>query len=847
VLKACRRALRPAVLRLAVGFGVRFASYPRLRGSVYLWTAHHGCKCVWLWWSLVAASLPFVLHSVCVRESVGEDAHNGSVRRYDNFSDHDFELFIADLLGAELGMRFEAFPRGADGGVDLRFSPGKSRRPHVVQCKHYAGSSFSALLTAAGREASRLASLKPQPKTYRFVTSQPLTAKRKAKLAVALKPWIRDDSDVIGAHDLELLFDRHADVERRQVKLWLTGGTQLAALLRSGTIARSQSLLDEIERALPRYVQGEVFADARKQLRTEHVLVIAGVPGIGKTTLARMLLADAVLDGYEPIEVSHDIEEAWELVDDGVKQVFLYDDFLGRTALAERFAKNEDRRLIDFMRRAARRRSTLFVLTTREYILRQAAQLYERLEQESLEGRRFLLELRKYSRVDRARIFANHAYHSEQMTPAAKQAVLSNRAYERVIDHPGYNPRTIEWVTGMATGHRLSGAELAGYVTFVVESLSHPERIWKHAFEREIDASGRALLFALATLPPSVELEHLERAFEGSSQAMGLPLGGRAFERTLAALDDSFVRTAHDDAHWRNRGILVRAYDASVIDFLRDYLRRSPGDAVSVIKGAVFFEQVEWLLSALAVDGGPPPENLAADLSAATMRTFDAPGIRVVRVPVPPNAWTERARGTRDVEARLLATYRMRAAGLAWESTLSSWWRSTFEARVDQWRQGTGEPPSLLKLLEAVDAEDVDDFEAALEAAKSVMRSGWSYVQTCEWLIEMRALFPEAFAIEEWAHVADEFANWIENDLTSSAQDMSTEDELAAVERVAEELGVPINEEELDFAQEAVQQNIAEHESEIDPDPDWEPGTRSHDVGAERREIEAIFIRLAES
>jgi broad-specificity NMP kinase len=32
-------------------------------------------------------------------------------------------------------------------------------------------------------------------------------------------------------------------------------------------------------------------------------LIIAGVPGIGKTTLARMLLADAVLDGYDVLEV----------------------------------------------------------------------------------------------------------------------------------------------------------------------------------------------------------------------------------------------------------------------------------------------------------------------------------------------------------------------------------------------------------------------------------------------------------------------------------------------------------------------------------------------------------------
>lgn len=117
--------------------------------------------------------------------------------------------------------------------------------------------------------------------------------------------------------------------------------------------------------------------------------------------------------------MSADIEEAWEVLDDAVKQVFLYDDFLGRTALSERFAKNEDRRLIEFMRRAARRRSSLFVLTTREYILRQAVQFYERLDQEGVDSSRFLLELPSYTPVDRARIFANHAYHSPALDAAA--------------------------------------------------------------------------------------------------------------------------------------------------------------------------------------------------------------------------------------------------------------------------------------------------------------------------------------------------------------------------------------------------------------------------------------------
>jgi hypothetical protein len=185
------------------------------------------------------------------------------VRRYDNFSPHDFEIFMADLLGAELGVRFETFPRGADGGVDLRYMARNRKRPHVVQCKHYTGSSVSVLVTAAKREAGRLAKLKPKPLSYRFVTSKGLTAANKRRLVAELSPWIEHENDVLAAQDLEGVLDRHPDVERRQVKLWLTGGTQLAALLHAGTVHRSQSLLDEIERAMPRYVQSRIFEDAR--------------------------------------------------------------------------------------------------------------------------------------------------------------------------------------------------------------------------------------------------------------------------------------------------------------------------------------------------------------------------------------------------------------------------------------------------------------------------------------------------------------------------------------------------------------------------------------------------------
>lgn len=77
------------------------------------------------------------------------------VRSYDMLSDHDFELLVADLLGAEDGVVYEAFARGADQGVDVRrLAPGG---PDIIQCKHMLGSTYAQLKSAAGAEAKRLA------------------------------------------------------------------------------------------------------------------------------------------------------------------------------------------------------------------------------------------------------------------------------------------------------------------------------------------------------------------------------------------------------------------------------------------------------------------------------------------------------------------------------------------------------------------------------------------------------------------------------------------------------------------------------------------------------------------
>ena len=119
-------------------------------------------------------------------------------------------------------------------------------------------------------------------------------------------------------------------------------------------------------------------------------------------------------------------------------------------------------------------------------------------------------------------------------------------------------------------------------------------------------------------------------------------------------------------------------------------------------------------------------------------------------------------------------------------------------------------------------------------------------MQQFEWLIQLRNEFPDAFTSKESAELADEFASWAASGLADHAQDMSTEEELAAVERVAEQLGIFLDEDDLSEAEETVRENMAQQESEIERDDDWDGRGPARDFRSERREVEAIFIRLAE-
>ena len=68
----------------------------------------------------------------------------------------------------------------------------------------------------------------------------------------------------------------------------------LERVLHAGIFSDSDSHLERIRQRLSRYVPNPSFDRAQALLEKSHFCIVAGIPGIGKTTLAEVLLTDLV-------------------------------------------------------------------------------------------------------------------------------------------------------------------------------------------------------------------------------------------------------------------------------------------------------------------------------------------------------------------------------------------------------------------------------------------------------------------------------------------------------------------------------------------------------------------------
>lgn len=519
----------------------------------------------------------------------------------------DFELLSKDLLEAELGIQLENFSEGRDKGIDLRHAPvqghgrtmlnvarlGTPQKPPelIVQCKRY--SSFANLKSELkNKELAKI--IKLNPARYILTTSVSLSPHKVDELKTLLSPFVQSTGDIYGRERLNSILTKHQEIERRHIKLWVTSAGVLDAIINAGTHVVSQEEVERTIDAAKIYVQNPSFDEALKILKDHRVCIISGLPGIGKTTLARMLLLYFYERNFDVVKIESDISEARAVSYHKKSRFYYYDDFLGQTAQADKLNKNEDQKLLDFMASVRNSKDSVFVLTTREYILNQAKLHYEKLAREKFDHRTCIIDLAKYSRRIRAQILYNHLHFSDLPRPHLENLV-AKRGYVQIVDHKNYNPRLIQYLTDLTWIGETPSAE---YLVLFLRNLDNPVEIWGHAFRNQLSDRARHLLFVLTTMPLESLMSDVEQAFVSFHNlqcvGFGIPHGATDFKTSLRELDGTFVATRKIQD-----SVLVRFQNPSIRDFMQNLLLG--GELLpEIIASLVFFEQAQWFVETLS-------------------------------------------------------------------------------------------------------------------------------------------------------------------------------------------------------------------------------------------------------
>jgi hypothetical protein len=479
---------------------------------------------------------------------------------FKNLGDVDFEDLVRDLIGRELKIRFEAFGPGPDGGMDGRHSRGKAST--IVQAKHYAKSQVRSLLARMKKERPAIDRIKA--KRYVLATSSSLSPASKAKLAAAIGPTLKAQGDIFSAEDLNGLLRKYPRVEKAHIKLWLSSTAVLERVTRAAAHTYAAITIDEIAAKVRVYAPNSSLGEARKTLEAQHVLIVSGPPGVGKTTLAEILSWAYVNEKWKLIPI-RSLDDGFAAIVDAEKQVFFFDDFLGKVALDKNALANKDSDLSRFIKRVKGSRNARFILTTRAYIFEEARRISEYLADGRLDISKYILNVGVYTRRIRARILYNHLLVAG--TPISHvRALINSGLVPKIIDHDNYNPRIIEWMTDAQHASAIAAKE---YPNSFMNALADPSRIWDTAFRTHIPEKCRHLLFALFfSSEYGEEIADLRLAYQSLHPALctkyGQSYDPRDFEEALKILEGSFVTISNRSVSFVN---------PSVRDYLTEYLR----------------------------------------------------------------------------------------------------------------------------------------------------------------------------------------------------------------------------------------------------------------------------------
>lgn len=716
---------------------------------------------------------------------------------------NEFENLTRDLLQKREGVFIESFTIGKDGGIDLRFSSPKGKKQVIVQAKRY--KDYAKLKSVLKTEVAKVRKLNPD--RYILSTSVGLTPDNKTEIMTMFSPYIKATKDILGKNDLNNLLCEYSEVEKQYYKLWLGSTSVLDDILNKRINNWSEMTLEEARKDVSLYVMNDSFERALTILKENRYVIISGIPGIGKTTLSRMLAYQILAKDYDEFIKVNSMDDASQKLQKGKKQVFFYDDFMGSSFLDIKEIGFENK-LLSFIEKVKREPDKLFILSTREYILAAAKRQYEKLALSKIDIAKCTIDLSSYTEEIRASILYNHLADAELPIDYIR-ALLEGKRYLKLIKHDNFNPRIIE---DFLKQKLYTKEKPDGFVKRFLDFFDRPYSVWEYAFSKMTKLEQYAM-YVRATM--GSRPVYLDDWYEACYYYMNSQFGAtqaNEFEEDwrniLKDLLGTFISTERV-----GKKQLVKYHNPSVYDFLIDTIRRNEKLQGKLIIHAFFVNQLTETFTDRGVESRDYGriqilDDQADNIAATFRRLLDNP--KTAKLDNINSTWNKSQVNMlsyiNDMMVYFPVLFRQRPELLN-DVVVQDLFSDTDYGLDDR-----------MTLLDHIEAEAYGlNLEDMVEAVLPELESGYDYVNTIS-LMEKTVKGQQLMEDNDFVRKMEEI---IENELESA----DSEEECEYVRDDVQELAkhYPINPEDWGDAIDDAKTKFAEPEQDYD---DWDPGER---------------------
>lgn len=512
---------------------------------------------------------------------------------FSTLNDKEFEEIAKDLLNKKFAYNLKSFSKGRDKGIDLLRSTNQNEYEIVVQVKHYINSSYSSLITSLNKEKNKISQI--NPKRYILVVSSNLTVANKIQIQEIFKEYIKSLNDIYSQQDLNDIIIEFPEIEKKYYKLWLSSTNILQNILNNAIESRSKYFLELISKKIKFYVPTNNINESNKILKEEQILLITGQPGIGKTTLAEILIFEKAKNNYKIYKIE-DINEAEKVIsqDPNEKQLFYFDDFLGANYLDTKNSNINENALSSFVERIYYSKNKYLILTARTIIYNRAIIHNEKLNNSKLnDTSKFELKLDDYNKYEKALILYNHFYFNNINTEYFNE-IKRDKFYFRIIEHESYTPRIIEFFSDSS---KIKKINIQKYQSFVLNSLDNPEAIWHFSFNNQLEYLERCLIFTLFTFTNYAYEYNLNEAFQKrldfEKNHNNQIIEVNQFEKSMKILLNGFVKSILYINYDKSKTREYQFLNPSLTDYLLNYVNESLNEKKAILTSAVYLKQLD--------------------------------------------------------------------------------------------------------------------------------------------------------------------------------------------------------------------------------------------------------------